>query len=164
LSTGLLSCSSTDRQAARPIAVVQSQAPIPSRVSEPTPPLAALQQHDLPITLLATVEPWQVPFSFISGTAYRIGDVAAGRYARGEGTLYVHPHPTEDDARQAASKVPPTADGGATDWAGRPHFFRCGPVVTIYLDHEDFDQALDANVLTTLTELCGSRFAGGSRE
>ena len=163
-SSGLLSCSSTTRQATQSSAVVRSPAPTPSRVSEPTPPLAALQQHNLPITFLEDVAPWQVPFSFISGAAYRIGDVAAGRYATGEGTLYVHPHPTEDDALQAARQVPLSADGGATDWAGRPHFFRCGSVIAIYLDHWDVDQPLDANVLTTLTDLCGARFAGGPHD
>ncbi len=76
------------------------------------------------------------------GVAYRLG----------EGWLHIHWYPDEQAARQKAEEIIAEPSWAIIDWVAKPHFFRCGSAIALYLGS-------DEAVLMALQGQCGAAFA-----
>jgi hypothetical protein len=69
------------------------------------------------------------------GIAYRLGE---------RSWLHLHLFPNEDVAQVRADSIPQELSNAIIDWVARPHFYRCGRVIALYLGtDEDVQQILE---------------------
>lgn len=115
--------------------------------------VSAVRARGVPVPDPAVEATCADPFVPTRGGRYRLRSPDA---QGGGESLCIYSFSDATTAHATAARVPPSADGGATDWITDVRYFRCGAVIAQYLGS-------DERKVRLLTGLCGAPFASAKQ-